>query len=175
MKVWHFSVSRRLAGSLPVARRYLMTWHAPTRRWVKKFKGKMYFVSCRQLGTEETKEESAAAANAWWQAKQQEIEEAPPTEQDLRVNAFRVYSMVQDWEKLDEASREKLVDSLIGGGQYQKLKAQAEAVVASTSKAPLPDRTVKVQVEAWLTLLRGVCLSGQMSEGRLDGYTRNID
>ena len=34
--------------------------------------------------------------------------------------------MVQDWGQLDEASREKLVDSLVGVGQYQKLKAQAE-------------------------------------------------
>ena len=50
--------------------------------------------------------------------------------------------MVQDWGQLDEASREKLVDSLVGEGQYQKIKAQAEAMVAAAVKATPPDRTV---------------------------------
>jgi integrase len=156
-----------------MARKYLMTWMAPTRRWAKKYKGKMYFVSCRQLGCPETKEESAAAANAWWEAKQQETDSAPPTEEDLRINAFKVWSMVQEWGNLDDDSREKLVDSLVGAGQYQKIREQAEQMVAATKAAP-PDRTIKAQVEAWRTLLHGVCQSGQMSEGRFDGYCRNI-
>ncbi len=174
MKVWHFPVSRRLAGGLPVAKKHLMTWMAPTRRWAKKHKGKMYFVSCRQLERPETKEASADAANAWWQAKLKEIESAPASEEDRRANAFRVWSMVQDWQQLDEDSREKLVDSLVGAGQYQKIKAQAEEVVSSAVKAVPPDRTVAAQVEAWQALLRGVCQSGQMSEGRFDAYCRNI-
>src|SRR4051794_10540729 len=97
-----------------MARKILMTWMAPTRRWAKKHRGKMYFVSCRQLGTAETKEASAAAANAWWEAKVRELESVPPDPEDQKANAFRVWAMVQDWEKLDEASREKLVDSLVG-------------------------------------------------------------
>ena len=32
-----------------------------------------------------------------------------------------------DWESLDDDSRERLVDSLVGPGQYQKIKTQAEA------------------------------------------------
>jgi len=151
-----------------------MTWQASTRRWFKKHKGQIYAISCRQLGADETKEGSAAAANAWWEAKLAQIENAPPTEQDLRVNAFKVWSMVQDWQHLDEASREKLVDSLVGAGQYQKIKAQADAMVASAVKATPSDRTVQAQVEAWRTLLHGVCVSGQMSEGRYDAYCRNI-
>jgi len=152
-----------------------MTWQAPTKRWFKKWKGKIYAVSCRQLGVEPSKEASTAAANDWWEAKLKEIESAPPTEQDLRINAFKVWSMVQDWGQLDEASREKLVDSLVGAGQYQKLKGQAEAVVDSTIAATPPDRTVRAQIEAWGTLLRGVCQSGQMSSGRLDSYSRQIE
>ncbi|HKI32903.1 MAG TPA: hypothetical protein VKA46_13710, partial [Gemmataceae bacterium] len=157
-----------------MARKLHMTWQASTRRWFKKHKGQIYAISCRQLGADETKEGSAAAANAWWEAKLAQIENAPPTEQDLRVNAFKVWSMVQDWQHLDEASREKLVDSLVGAGQYQKIKAQADAMVASAVKATPSDRTVQAQVEAWRTLLHGVCVSGQMSEGRYDAYCRNI-
>src|SRR5262249_36883774 len=127
-----------------------------------------------KLGVAETKEASWKAANAWWEAKQQEIDNAPPTEADRRVNAFKVWSMVQDWGQLDEESREKLVDSLIGAGQYQKLKVQAAAVVDAAVQTTPPDRTVTAQVEAWRQLLRGVCQSGQMSEGRFDAYGRNI-
>ena len=157
-----------------MARKYLMTWQTSTRRWFKKYKGNMYVVSCRQLRCPNTKESSSAAANAWWEAKKQEVDNSPPTEEDLQRNACRVWAMVHDWSALDEASREKVVDSILGAGQFQKLKDQAEQVVASTVEAPPRDRTLKAQVEAWRALLRSVCQSGQMSEGRYDGYCRNI-
>lgn len=157
-----------------MARRTLMTWIPESRRWIKKHKGKMYAVSCKQLDRPETKEDSAAAANRWWENKQKEIETAPPTEEDLKANAFKVWSMVQDWQSLDEPSREKIVDSLVGNGQYQKIKARAETMIQSTVKAVPPERTIKAQVEVWKNLLHGVCQSGQMSEGRYDAYCRNI-
>lgn len=157
-----------------MARKLAMTWVPRQRRWLKKYKGKLYGVSCKQLKCPDTKEASAAAANAWWEAKQEEIDASPPTEEDLRLNAYRVWCMVQDWQNLDEENREKLVDSLVGPGQYQKIKAQAEQVVAATVKATPPDRAIKAQVETWKTLLRSVCQSGQMSEGRYDAYCRNV-
>jgi hypothetical protein len=157
-----------------MARKVLMTWQNSTRRWFKKHKGKMYIVSCRQLGVEATKEESVAAANDWWEAKLKEIEAAPPTEQDVRANAVKVWTLVQEWQHLDEESRQSLVDTLVGSGQYQKLKSQAEQLVSTVKAAP-PDRTVKAQVEAWRALLHAVCQSGQMSEGRYDAYCRNIN
>lgn len=157
-----------------MARYYAMTWQASTRRWFKKQKGKMYTVSCRQLGAPETKEGSVAAANTWWEAKLKEIEAAPPTEEDRQANAFKIWSMVQDWGQLDEESRQKLVDLMVGEGQYQKIKAQAEAMVESASKPTPADRTVSAQVEAWKTLLRSACQSRQLSEGRYDAYCRRI-
>jgi integrase len=157
-----------------MARRLLMTWIPESRRWIKKHKGKMYAVSCKQLERPDTKEESAAAANRWWENKQKEIESAPPTEEELRANAFKVWSMVQDWQALDEPSREKIVDSLVGDGQYKKIKAKAEAMIESTGRPVPPDRTIEAQVETWKKLLHGVCQSGQMSEGRFDAYCRNI-
>ena len=33
---------------------------------------------------------------------------------------------------------------------------------------------MQAQVALWQQLLRGVCQSGQMSEGRFDAYCRNI-
>lgn len=157
-----------------MAKKYHMTWQASTKRWFKKYRGQIYAISCRQLKTPPTKEGSAAAANAWWEDKLKEIENTAPTEEEKRANSFRVWMMVQDWEKLDEESREKLVDSLVGAGQYQKIKAQAEQVVAAAITDTPPERTLKAQVAAWQTLLRGICQSGQMSEGRFDAYCRNI-
>jgi hypothetical protein len=123
MDTRHLSVYR---GS-KVARKLYMTWVCAGRRWIKKHRGKMYAVSCRQLGCPETKEASAAAANAWWEAKEEEIATAPPTELEVRANAFKLWTMVQDWSALDETSRETLVDSPVGAGEYQKIKCQAEA------------------------------------------------
>jgi integrase len=157
-----------------VAKKLQMTWVASSRRWRKLYRGKWYSVSCKQLRTEDTKEASWKAANDWWEDEKRLADAAPPSEEDLRANAFRVWSMVQDWHQLDEASRERLVDSLVGAGQYQKIKAQADAMVASAVTAIPPDRTVKAQVEVWQTLLRSACQSGQMSEGRFDAYCRNI-
>ena len=157
-----------------MAKKLHMTWVPVSRRWRKAYKGKWYSVSCRQLNTEETKEASWKAANEWWERERGIADSAPPSEADLRANAFRVWSMVQDWQVLDEDSREKLVDSLVGAGQYQKIKAQAEAMIQTTVKAVPPNRTINAQVEAWRTLLRGICQSGQMSEGRFDAYCRNI-
>src|SRR4051812_36769346 len=112
-----------------------MTWVASGRRWTKKHAGKWYAVSCKKLGVPETKEASWRAANEWWEATRKGVDSATTTEEDRKVNAFRVWSMVQDWGRLDEASREKLVDSLVGAGQYQKLKGQAEAVVGAAAES----------------------------------------
>jgi hypothetical protein len=40
-----------------------MMWVPAQRRWIKKHCGKMYSVSCRQLGCAETKDASSNAAN----------------------------------------------------------------------------------------------------------------
>ena len=52
----------------------LMTWVPARKRWTKKYRGKMYAVSCRALGTDPTKEASTKAANDWWRKKQTELE-----------------------------------------------------------------------------------------------------
>ena len=57
-----------------VTDRCLMTWEKPKLRWRKMYKGKVYTVSCKELGVPENKEASYQAANAWWADKLIELQ-----------------------------------------------------------------------------------------------------
>lgn len=63
-----------------MAKKCLMMWYPKRACWQKRYRGKLYQVSCRQLKQPPTKEGSLDAANLWWEAKQKEldVEEAPP-------------------------------------------------------------------------------------------------
>jgi integrase len=175
--VWHFVKAIVKRGTTAVPANLHMTWVPSGRRWTKKYKGTWYAISCKKLKAPETKEGSWKAANAWWEAKQKEIDDAPPappSEQEVKINAFKVWSMVEDWKQLDEASRERLVDALVGAGQYQRFMAQAQQMDEAAAEATPPDRTIGAQRDAWVKFLRGVCSAGQMSEGRYDAYVRNV-
>lgn len=54
----------------------LMTWVPAQKRWTKRYRGRRYYVSARQLGTAETKDASLHAANQWWRDKQADVEVA---------------------------------------------------------------------------------------------------
>ncbi len=54
-------------------RLYTMTWEKSKCRWRKMHKGRVYVVSCSELGTPATKDDSYEAANQWWQAKHREL------------------------------------------------------------------------------------------------------
>jgi integrase len=63
---------------------YLMSWDSKSRRWWIQYKRKRYLISCRQLGSVQTKEGSYQAANAWWLTKKKELDRlAPPARDDL--------------------------------------------------------------------------------------------
>ncbi len=157
-----------------MARRSLMTWVAESRRWIKKYNGKIYAVSCRQLEVPETKEESVSAANAWWEKKKNEIDAKPLSEDQEQDKARQIWSLVNGWDALDETKRKILVDSLIGDGEYQRLKSQSQITLGHFESGPTPERTVEAQVSLWRNLLQASCQSGQISEGRFDSYSRNI-
>jgi integrase len=150
---------------------YQMTWVPVSRRWRKIHRGKVFMVSCRQLGVAETKEASWKAANEWWE-REQGIADLP-TEGDRIARATQIGRLVKDFGRLDDNGRREAVEALLGAGSYDKLRSQANAVLASM-EAPSPERTVRQQVESWTTLLHGICQSGQMSEGRYDAYCRKI-
>jgi integrase len=150
---------------------YQMTWIPESRRWTKFHRGKRYFVSCRQLDVPETKEASWRAANEWWERRKGIANS--PTEDDRVERATRISHLVRDFSKLDDDTRREAVEALLGVGSFDSLKSQAGTMLAGMD-TPSPERTVRAQIEAWKTLLRGVCQSGQMSEGRFDAYCRNI-
>lgn len=53
-----------------MARKYLMTWEgSPAYRWVKMYHGQRYRISCDDLKTPRTKEESYQRANGWWSSQ----------------------------------------------------------------------------------------------------------
>jgi hypothetical protein len=58
-----------------------MSWEPTRARWWKQYRGKRYLVSCKQLGTPATKEQSYRAANEWWARKRAEVDgdRAEPT------------------------------------------------------------------------------------------------
>ena len=66
-----------------------MSWEPTRRRWCKMYRGRRYVVSCRQLGTHETKDASYQAANQWWSQKRIEIDA------NLHPHAHRILLLQQ--------------------------------------------------------------------------------
>lgn len=71
----------------------LMAWQPVQRRWIKKYRGKQYVISCHQLGTAETQAASRSAANDWWQLRKVSIDR-----ERFGANGSR-----QNWQALSEA------------------------------------------------------------------------
>ena len=80
-----------------MARKELMGWQTSQKRWFKKYRGKMFAVSCRQLGVPQTKDGSLLAANIWWEAKQAELDAQPvcPIRQAKEVH--QTYQKMAQW------------------------------------------------------------------------------
>ena len=76
-----------------------MSW-TQQKRWQKRYKGKLYGVSPRQLGCPPTKEGSRVAANAWWEAKKAAV--------DRETNL-----PAREWQDFIDGERELVV------GQFQ--------------------------------------------------------
>jgi len=72
----------------------LMTWNKGQKRWFKKFGGRMYAVSPRQLGTAPTRQASRTAANSWWERKQSELDARLPEERHPQhvIGQYRIAS-----------------------------------------------------------------------------------
>jgi hypothetical protein len=56
-------------------------------------KGKRYWISCKQLGVAETKEGSIHAANAYWRAKQAELDARPPARPQVEFEDLALASL----------------------------------------------------------------------------------
>ena len=78
----------------------LMGWNKTQRRWFKKYLGKIYSVSPKQLGAESTKEASKAKANEWWEKKQTEIDTALGEAKKHPAPLIRQYSFAKENHRL---------------------------------------------------------------------------
>jgi len=153
-----------------VAKKYRMTWVESARRWRKRWRGKWYAVSCRQLGTAETKEASWRAANAWWD----KVEGETSGDEALAARVALFVKLRDNLGGLPEEERRRLVDGISGPGAYERFLAHADSVI-SGGLAARPERAVSANVEAWKALLETACRAGQLSPGRVDAYGRNIN
>ena len=101
----------------------LMGWNTRQRRWFKKYKGKVFAVSPKQLGTEPTKAASRKAANDWWEKKQAQI--------DATLNARKHPSeLVWHYEKAIENHR-------IYAKWYRNFDASGDLEKAEKSEAAI--------------------------------------
>src|SRR4051794_26522643 len=68
---------QRTYGETTMPARYEMTWCEGEKRWAAHYRGKLYKVSCRQLGCgpeTATKRGSYLQANLWFDAKRREAD-----------------------------------------------------------------------------------------------------
>jgi integrase len=158
-------------------RLYKMTWVAGRKGWLKKFQGKMYSVSCRQLGTAETKEASYQKANAWWDEK---LAELTRPEQE---NTDRILAKVEELVSLDaQAGALRGITDLLSELQGHKLsEAISERLAGIPAKvaealAPVePTQTVGVQVAKFQEGLRLAVQTKQIDISRYMAYKRDTD
>ena len=180
LQVRHFLVSKK---GWPVARTQHMTWHAPTKRWVKKYKGRLYFISAKQLGVPPSKEASWQAANAWWEAKQTELDdehrqkEPSPTIKALELWAGRpmqsqddLIATVMNFARTGTPT-EEMRQIVLGPNKLDQLTRNFNSLLDGSSQ---PNRTVKVQIDSWLEVLRAKASIGEMDISRWDAYARNV-
>lgn len=57
-----------------MAKTYQLTWNSGQKRWFKKYRGRQYAVSPKELGAEPTKEASYGKAVEWWNTKKAELD-----------------------------------------------------------------------------------------------------
>lgn len=169
-------------------RSFLMTWVPARKGWMKWHRGHNYSVSCRQLGTEPTKEGSWQAANEWWSAKEAELRDravAPEASLDPASQGVK--------DLLERFPHDELRRLAVRGEAARTLltileRASVHGLAASEGGsspglAPLP-----VALNAIADLERGVSIPGEvisrvMSQGFTDSlapefreqYVRHLD
>lgn len=86
-------------------RKLLMTYVSSQKRWTKKYNGKMFSVSCKQLGCPSSEAASWMAANLWWEAKQAEIDAQARQEEAAADPASHILRTALGGISVEEARR----------------------------------------------------------------------
>lgn len=146
-----------------------MTWSQ--RRWLKKYQGKMYSVSPRQLKCEPTKDASRQAANQWWEAKQKQVdaEQADGKRHPAHVREAYRYAIHQHeqyakWQRrfgaVEDAERaDKMIDwlpeALASDNPPFPLSAVQEDPTQRTLRQMAPDDAADAQL-VWMDRFRTI-------------------
>jgi integrase len=157
-----------------VAKKRFLTWDANTKRWLKKYRGKMYSVSCRQLGTPPTKEASASAANAWWLQKQAEIDQqaGEPTPLEQMRAAVNLLALVEEFNAADRETKMRIAEAVLGPDRIKEMEEGVDFILATPQDH---DRTVGAQVTNWLKGQKEAVAAGQLDPTSYDGYRVNVN
>jgi hypothetical protein len=152
-----------------MAPREHMTWDAKGRRWFKKYRGKMYAVSPKQLKREKSKEASRAAANAWWEAKQAEIDnQAKLKLQQVLEGNLQILQEMEDAKSSTKMGIPPLPASV-------KVNPD-EPVFVSQLYASLPaNKFIGPNVARWLERKRALANGGEITADRYTAYKYGVE
>jgi integrase len=168
-----------------MARLYEMTWVASRARWTKLYRGKRYWISCRALGAPENKVGSAEKANQWWRQKRAEVDGAAP-KPILPGSPEALHTVLEAWaggpvetpqEELaviqdlmehyhEVEDKRALQEAILGPERVAQVRSQAEAVLDGPTVPP--DRTVKAQVDRWVSTRQAQVSAGHMTPDQAD-------
>ncbi len=129
----------------------LMSWIPKEKRWQKKYRGKRYAVSPRQLKTAPTKEASRQAANDWWDRKQREIDEALGVVKQHPVEVTRVYETAMENHRLYARWQRKYGDCCLAEKSEAVMEWLDNALKSDNPPYPLEDWQYDPLNEAWKT------------------------
>jgi integrase len=195
MEVQHFF---SLRTEKAVARKFSMTYVSNQKRWTKDYRGRIYSVSCKQLGCAPGKEASAPAMESWWDKKRAEVDAQAAQEEEAKgtphprseaiVTAMEAQGLLSVTDTSQDASQkfrelfaqatargehlpDWLTEAVLGPAKVQRIKEGIAALMGE----PLPaDKTVGGNVTKWLDMLKLSVKQRMIDVGRYDSYRRNI-
>lgn len=180
----------------------LMHW-TKQKRWQKRYSGKLYGVSPRQLGTPATKEASRAAANKWWEKKKAEIDAAEEAKRNMPPELI-VQIIRKDYAKaiedIDGVLRTHQLFEPAESDTVQRLQSrrdELEALMHTDSPPPLDfaqrhpgfvfsryaesdqpepaEKTIGAWVGKWLARKRALVNGGEIAPDRYSSYKYAIE
>ncbi len=168
-----------------MAEKELMGWVASMKRWQKRYRGKLYTVSPRQLAIlPPTKVASREAANRWWERKKGEIDDAAAPDipavvmQEPKLKlAFDMPPEIhelglvpqEDWTREQQALWEGWRHKLLN-----KAKPLIRGFQSFADGAPT-DRSIGYHVERFLARKLVEVDAGEIAPGRYESYRCEIE
>ena len=173
-------------------RSYYMTWEPSRSRWRKLYKGKLYWVTCRDLHAPPTKDGSYKQANAWWVQRRAEVEGYnPPSKHEGAVEviqerlawaqannqrklADRLRATIEELRRLDDLHPWLVWDQYVGPAEVRR--RWEERTGKSPPLLPLDESpTLGHHVDRWKETQHIRAQLGQISVDRNYNVVDQID